>query len=283
MTMSTPNYSDTDAVARDYYNDESADRFYDTIWGGEDIHVGMYLQPDESIFDASRRTVERMISLLPALNERHKVLDIGAGYGGSARLMCKQRGAHVVCLNISEVENEKNRRMNREQGLDSKIEVVDGTFENLPFPENHFDVVWSQDAVLHSGDRRKVLQEVDRVTKKGGYFTFTDPMQSDDCPKEALQPVLERIHLSSMGSPGFYQEEMEKVGWKLVEWVDMSEQLVNHYSRVREEVIKNEQALLRVCKREYIERMKVGLQHWVDTGRKGHLKWGIFVFHKPEA
>lgn len=35
--------------------------------------------------------------------------------------------------------------------------------------------------------------------------------------------------------------------------------------------------------RDYIERMKRGLQPWVDGGRNGYLVWGISLFHKPET
>jgi ubiquinone/menaquinone biosynthesis C-methylase UbiE len=44
------------------------------------------------------------------------------------------------------------------------------------------------------------MTEVDRVLKPGGELVFTDPMQADDCPDGVLQPVLDRIHLESLGS-----------------------------------------------------------------------------------
>ncbi len=47
------------ALARDYYDSADADDFYRTIWGGEDIHIGLYDRgPD--IRKASRRTVDHM-------------------------------------------------------------------------------------------------------------------------------------------------------------------------------------------------------------------------------
>ncbi len=59
-------------IARDYYNSEDADAFYHRIWGGEDIHVGIYVDPAESIREASRRTVERMAAKLSTEpNEGH--------------------------------------------------------------------------------------------------------------------------------------------------------------------------------------------------------------------
>ena len=45
---------------------------------------------------------------------------------------------------------------------------MDGSFEDLPFQDKAYDLVWSQDAFLHSGDRVRVLEEAVRVMKPGG-------------------------------------------------------------------------------------------------------------------
>ena len=200
-------YTGAVRTAQEYYNSDDADNFYFTIWGGEDIHVGLYDHAEEPIFDASRRTVEQMAAHLNGLGPDSRVIDVGAGYGGSARYLAREYGCEVVALNLSEVENERDRQMNREQGLDHLIEVVDASFEDLPYPDNSFDFAWSQDAMLHSGERAKVVGEVVRVLKPGGEFVFTDPMQTDNCPDGVLQPILDRIHLETLGSPGFYREQ----------------------------------------------------------------------------
>ncbi|ADI73825.1 Methyltransferase type 11 [Methanohalobium evestigatum Z-7303] len=266
--------------AQEYYNSNDADNFYFTIWGGEDIHVGLYQSEDEPIFDASRRTVERMASKINNLNKNSKILDIGAGYGGAARYLARNNGCQVVALNLSEVENERDRKMNEEQALDHLITVVDGSFENLPYPDDSFDVVWSQDSILHSGEREQVIKEVARVLKSGGDFIFTDPMQTDDCPEGVLQPILDRIHLESLGSPGFYRESAKKYGMKEIEFEEHTSQLPTHYGRVLKETKRREDELSNVVSQEYINNMKQGLQHWVNGGNSGYLTWGIFHFRK---
>lgn len=268
-------YSIAVNTARDYYNSADADTFYSTIWGGEDLHVGMYENADESIFDASRRTVERMAAKLQ-LTPEDRVLDIGSGFGGAARYLAATYGCHVSCLNLSEVENERNRRMNDEQGLSELIEVADGSFEDLPYDDNSFDVVWSQDAMLHSGDRVHVLEEVMRVLTPRGQFIFTDPMASDDCRSESLQPILERLHLESMGSPGFYTTELRKLGIRAVDFDDHTQDLATHYARVLKETEKREEDISEKISQDYLEPMKTGLQHWVTGGNSGDLAWGIF-------
>ncbi len=274
------NYSETVETARTYYNSTDADRFYATIWGGEDIHIGLYENETDTIFDSSRRTVEKMGSLIIGLDSKTRLLDIGSGYGGSARYLVQAYGCQVGCLNLSEVQNQRNRELNRSQGFTLSINVVDGSFEAIPLPDESVDVVWSQDAILHSGNRKKVFEEVHRVLAKGGQLIFTDPMQSETCPLEALQPIFNRIHLDSLGSIQYYKEILLGLGFKEVQIVDYSNQLSKHYSRVLKEVEENHWTLTRVCSEEYIQRMKTGLQHWIDGGLAGHLTWGILHFQK---
>jgi len=278
--MSTQSYTGAVATAREYYNSNDADRFYHNVWGGEDIHIGLYEDDQEPIADASRRTVAHMADLLGELGPDHRLLDLGAGYGGSARYLATTFGCPVVALNLSEVENERDREMNKAVGLDHLIEVLDASFEDVPYADGHFDVVWSQDSFLHSGDREKVVQEAARVLKPGGVLIFTDPMQTDDCPPGVLQPILDRIHLETLGSPAFYRETAKKYGLVEIGFEDHSHQLPRHYGRVLQETKAREPSLEGLISAEYIERMKTGLQHWVNGGNNCYLAWGIFRFRK---
>ncbi|WP_201745027.1 SAM-dependent methyltransferase [Aidingimonas lacisalsi] len=275
-------YTAADEKAREYYNSDDADNFYFHVWGGEDIHVGLYRDDKEPVYDASRRTVAKMASCLPKLGAKTRVLDIGAGYAGSARYLAHEYGCSVTALNISEKENERGREKNREQGVDNLVEIIDGSFEDIPFDDDSFDVVWSQDAILHSGDRQRVLEEAVRVLRPGGHFVFTDPMQDDGCPRAALEPILARIHLDTLGSPGFYREALTSLGLEEVDFDDSSDMIAMHYGRIHDVLSEHEKDVSQFVSHDYIERMKHGLQHWVEGGQRGNLRWGIFHFQKPQ-
>ena len=94
-------YSEVVKTAQEYYNSDDADNFYFQVWGGEDIHVGLYQTPDENIRDASERTVVTMAERLTNLGPEARVIDLGAGYGGAARWMARRFGCHVTCLNLT--------------------------------------------------------------------------------------------------------------------------------------------------------------------------------------
>ena len=273
-------YTAVESISREYYNSDDADNFYFHVWGGEDIHVGLYEKEGESIFEASRRTVDRMLQMCGNLDDKSRVLDLGSGYGGSARKIAGAKNCSVSCLNISEVENQRNRDKNKKAGLETKIEVIDGSFEKIPSENSTFDLIWSQDAILHSGNRTKVIEEVSRVLKKDGIFIFTDPMQKEGVSKEQLKPVLDRIHLDTLGSFDFYENTCKNFGLEKVEILDLTEQLVNHYSSVLNEINQRYEEIKNVVSEEYLERMKLGLGHWIDAGKKGLLNWGIMKFRK---
>ncbi|SVD12184.1 uncharacterized protein METZ01_LOCUS365038, partial [marine metagenome] len=199
--VSTHSCADVVQTARDYYNSADADNFYSTIWGGEDIHVGLYRAATDTIAEASRRTVERLAKRMQPLYNAMHVLDMGSGYGGTARYLAQTFGCKITGLNLSEVENRRARQLNEDMGLEGAIDIVEGNFEAVDAPDASYHAVCSQDAFLHSGHRASVVSEAARVLKTGGLFVFTDIMQADDCPQWVLQPILDRIHLSSLGCP----------------------------------------------------------------------------------
>ena len=265
-------------LAEAYYDSSEADNFYKNIWGGEDIHIGIYKGTDEPIVDASRRTVEAMANRLGDVSEDLRILDIGAGYGGSARYLADRFGCHVTCLNLSETQNTLNRKLTIEAGLSDKVRVVHGDFEHVPEPDNGFDIVWSQDAILHSGNRPRVLDEVRRVLKGGGRFIFTDPMQADDCPYGVLQPILDRIKLSTLGSIAFYRDELGRRGFEEVSVELLTDQLRNHYARIGKALKDNYDGAVEMSGQTYVDNMIRGLQHWVDGADKDYLAWAIMDF-----
>ncbi len=272
------NKSDAVERAEAYYDSSEADAFYQNVWGGQDIHIGIYHSDAEPVAEASRRTVETMASRLLGIRETTRVLDLGAGYGGSARYLADRFGCRATCLNLSETQNATNQKLTEQAGLGNRISVVHGDFENIPEPDDSFDIVWSQDAILHSGNRTRVLDEVRRVLVTGGQFIFTDPMQSDDCPDGVLQPILDRIQLATLASFGFYRTELGARGFREDSSEPLTDQLRTHYWRIGQELTNNYDEAVELSGQTYVDNMIKGLQHWVDGADNGYLAWGIMDY-----
>lgn len=278
--MTGTNYSELESIAKSYYDSDDAYHFYDRIWGGEDIHVGIYNNDNEDISTASKRTVTYLASKLPAISGSTRILDIGSGIGGPARYLARQYSCFVDCANISIRQNEANSAACRQEGLSDKVSVFDASFEDLPFDDNYYDVVWAQDCIVHSSRRERVISEVARVLKPGGHFLFTDLMMVEGAPHEVMQPVLARIHLESMGSYAFYRDIAEQYGLKLVAQEDMTNHMITHYRRVKEELLAHYDNLIKHCSKQYLDNMAGGLDTWIEAANGGHICWGLLSLSK---
>ncbi|MEV8480108.1 methyltransferase domain-containing protein [Streptomyces sp. NPDC051173] len=266
-----------DNVARTYYDTSDVDGFYAQAWGGENIHVGIYDDAHEAVAVAARRTVERMAAKAAgALGPGSTVLDLGSGYGGAARQLAETYGCRVTALNISEVQNRRNREINIARGLDSLIDVVTGSFHDVPAPDGTFDVVWSQDALCHSGDRPTALREAVRALKPGGHLVFTDFMAAEGAPTEELRPLTERLTVEEFATLGFYEEQLRTLPLADVAFEDLSDHLQTHYDRLTEEVLSPSPTLAASVNATYLDGLRRSLPQVAAACRKGLLVWGIF-------
>lgn len=136
--------------ANEYSDSSQAGNFNYHVWGGADIHVGLYDSLTMEIGLASAQTVQFLASNLKQSLSGGKVLDIGSGYGGAARRLAGE-GYQVDCLNISGVQNERNEQLNKEAGLSGSIRVYEGNFQDMPFESGVYDEIES---------RRQELEEL---------------------------------------------------------------------------------------------------------------------------
>ena len=221
-----------------------------------------------------------MAQRLSPLEADTKVIDLGASFGETARFLASNFNCHVTCVNVSKTQNKMNSDMNAEVGLLDQISVIYGSFEDVPLPAESYDVAWSQDAILHSTNRETVLDEVQRLLKPEGEFIFTDLMQSENCPPDVLQPILERIHLDTLGSVSFYKSNLKKRGFVEIGRLERLDDMQTHYTRVGEELREYYDEICKLSGQDFVENMIHGLDHWVKSADEGFLAWGIMHFQK---
>lgn len=113
----------------------------------------------------------RTIKLKPG----SKVLDVCAGTNDiGIRLLRKQPDISVTAIDRSKEMQEEGRNRAKKYGV--RIESVIHDVHELPFPNKSFDVVTLQAASRHL-QLDKVLPEILRVLKPGGYFYHCDMLK----------------------------------------------------------------------------------------------------------
>ncbi|HEX9038164.1 MAG TPA: class I SAM-dependent methyltransferase [Ktedonobacterales bacterium] len=120
-----------------------------------------------------RRATLDLLELAP-IRAEDRVLDLGAGLGGPARLLASSRGCQVVCLDQSPDYCSAARLLNRLTGLVGRIEVYEGSALDLPFPDASFDLVWMQNLGMNIADKRRLYAEIHHVLKPDGRFAFQE-------------------------------------------------------------------------------------------------------------
>ena len=92
------------------------------------------------------------------------ILDLGCGIGNSADLFCKINPKITwIGIDIEDSPEVKARKRS-----DLKFMTFDGI--TLPFPDNHFDLIYSKQVFEHVRFPNQLLKEVFRVLKPGGHF-----------------------------------------------------------------------------------------------------------------
>ena len=97
---------------------------------------------------ASRELLE-----LAKIGAADRVLDIGAGLGGSARLLASTTGCRVDCIEMSADYCAGAVLLNRLTGLENRIDVHQGSALDMPFSDDSFDVVWMQNVGMNIEDK----------------------------------------------------------------------------------------------------------------------------------
>ena len=94
-----------------------------------------------------------------------KVLEVGVGMGADY-LEWLKAGALASGVDLSAISVERARQRCSIAGYDPDLRVADA--EQLPFPDNSFDVVYSYGVMHHSPNTPQCIREARRVLRPGG-------------------------------------------------------------------------------------------------------------------
>lgn len=161
---------------------------------------------------------------LAQIRAEDRVLDIGAGLAGPARMLAASPGSKVDCIDLSNDYCVAASLLNRLTGLDDRVSVQKGSARDIPFPDDSFDVVWMQNVGMNIADKRRLYEEIYRVLKPGGRFAFQEmvagetpttyfPLPWDTTPSEQFLVSLEETRelLIQVGFTADYFEDVSNV------------------------------------------------------------------------
>ena len=277
--MPEPEIQSVVASTKDYY-DGPADQIYRSIWG-DNIHLGVPCSdscPHPEAMEHTNQIMAEAVGLTPST----RVLDLGCGYGSTARYLAEHFSCRVTGTNISEKELELACERAKESGLEDVLSFEYGDFHDLKYSDASYDVVWSQEAFLHGVDKNAILSECYRVLVPGGALAFTDILVRRDTPEVDRQRIYDRVKSPDMWDLDDYKKAIGDQGFRTQLVTDWSQYVGRSYSWVRERLSENREALLPRIGPEAIDRTLDALAFWVASANAGNIGWAFFLAYKPE-
>ena len=131
------------------------------------------LAPVDEFHTRGRKATVDLARLL-ALKAGDRVLDLGCGIGGPSRYLAKTFGCHVVGLDLTPEFCRAAEMLTERTRLADLVEYRQGDALEMPFTEESFDVVWSQNVAMNIAERNRLYGEIRRVLKPAGHYAFAD-------------------------------------------------------------------------------------------------------------
>ncbi len=136
--------------------------------------------------EANNAFVDRLMTLGPT----GRMLDIGTGPGHIPILVCERVGdAQVVAIDLADRMLTAARRNVAASPFGSRIELLKADAKGLEFPDDSFDVVFSNTILHHVPTPVALLSEARRVLRPGGVLLIRDLMRPET--KERLEQLVE--------------------------------------------------------------------------------------------
>lgn len=201
-----------------------------------------------------RRTEE--LAEMCSITKGCRVLDVGCGFGRTARFLASKIGCHVTGIDLSERMVEEGWLNVKRMRLEGRVELMVMSAESLDFPEEGFDVVISEGA-LTLVDKQAVVREMIRVCRRGGRIGLNELSWMKDPPQE----LVDKAQKDLQGvSPLTYD------GWTQLLVTSGLEKVQSHRYRYKSasfEVLGSIGAvgLLKVTKRYLLDSR---MRHWVN-------------------
>lgn len=163
-----------------------------------------------------------------ALGPGSRVLDVGAGIGGPARLLAQLTGCRVTALELQPALHALGADLTRRCGLADRVDHVCGDALAVELPAGGFDAVVSFMALLHVPERARLLRRLAEALAPGGQGYVEDLCQRAPFAareRHALRTVVHGVTVTDIAA---YAAELAAAGFAEIVVTDLAADWASH-------------------------------------------------------
>jgi ubiquinone/menaquinone biosynthesis C-methylase UbiE len=179
------------------------------------------LAPVDQFHGGGKPATDRLARLAGAVAGT-RVLDVGGGFGGPSRTLAVELGCLVTTVDLTASYVRAARALTTRMRLDDRVSHHVGNALALPFPDETFDLVWTQNSGMNIADKARLYAGFHRVLRPGGRLALQEPMAGPAQP--LLYPVMwaRDPSTSFLRTPAEMRAVIEAAGFRLRAWNDVT-------------------------------------------------------------
>ena len=183
-------------------------------------------------FHIRGREATRELARFSGLAKGMKVLDLGCGVGGPARVLAAEFGCNVTGIDLLEEYCEAATMLTEHTGWSHKVNFQQGDMTRLAFEDQTFDVVWTLHTIMNIEDKTKLFDSVFRIPKPGGRFALYEICAGANVPPYFPVPWAGDASMSFLLSPDDLRGRMKKSGFEERQWQDASHASIKWFQAI---------------------------------------------------
>lgn len=213
------------------------------------------------------------------------VLDIGVGAGGPARVLVRDFSAgQITGIDIEQSVLDRARELNVVENLEDRIKLQRVKPGKLPFPDVHFDIVFSKDTFVHVANKSTLFAEIYRVLKPHGRCIFSDWCCGWPPYSEEMRGFLANGMKFSMATLEENRRHLSEAGFIAISVTDRNAWFADYAAREAEAAKGPRRAhFIGEVGQETADRLTAAAQRRATIAKQGHLRPAHFRASKPNC
>jgi sarcosine/dimethylglycine N-methyltransferase len=279
MTSTGQSFTEQDVEA---FFDQTA-QTYLNFWDSEGVlHTGYFTGTDDHDYRAAAQRTSDVVATEAGIDASSYVLDVGCGCGPFLVYLAQRFDCRGEGLDLSAERINFAKQLLTGDKAELKLNFTHGSATAMPYADNTFTHVVSQDAMCLIPDKPRTHSEVFRVLQPGGVFAFSDFLQpKTDISERGRKHVYDRVRWNSGYSYLGYQQALEEAGFVVTHARNLEPQIRQTYRVIGKAATERAGQTEDPAAREWMLGFAESCGEIELAIDRGEFGWGIFVARKP--